>query len=407
MDEEKRETPGGESQAEEIKEAAIPRRVKIIIAAVASAVVIIAAVAALIVAGGKKDEVAKTATESETASKTVTESESRTETESESAVTTETTETETESETEPVYHVITETAPPVTTVTETARVTETKRESATVTETESHMSESVTESATVKETTGAPTPAAPKIPEGATYKMALSGETLKAGADFPAAPEAGDIYDYGDYEYRFAKEYTSFTWADGGAGWGVRAKDNTKTVYGEILHEIDGAPVTSLSHTFDVCRAMTEIPKIPDTVVSLDHAFVGCASLTDVSAVKIPTGVVNMNGAFQNCASLTVAPVISYKHTSLVYMNQTFSGCTALTKGGSDGAIYIPEKVDDLIKTFYGCESYTGMIYMICNPGYYEKCFALSSITVENASEHLAFAPPCTGDVLDAIVKSR
>ena len=175
------------------------------------------------------------------------------------------------------------------------------------------------------------------IPDGGVYTIASTGETrIGNGVNtFPETTNDGDIYTYGDYEYRYNYIYY-FEDYDGESswipvsskfapGWGVAVRDNTKTYYGEIPSYINYQPVTSLSFTFYKCANMASAPNIPDTVTSLYHAF-------DSSGIKsspvIPNSVQYMWCAFRKCKSLTTASAIP---EFVKEMGYCFFDCPLLT----------------------------------------------------------------------------
>ncbi len=151
------------------------------------------------------------------------------------------------------------------------------------------------------------------IQSGGTYYVGVtssmvgnySGATAvyTSGDSFPETVNTGDVYVYGDYEYRY-----NYSWMEGWYkntgqnGWDVRVIDSSKSSYGEIKAEIAGKPVTNMSATFMGCGNMVVAPAIPKTVKSLSATFCACASLQTAS---LPTTVtyIGENG-FSYCSSL-------------------------------------------------------------------------------------------------------
>ena len=84
----------------------------------------------------------------------------------------------------------------------------------------------------------------------------------------------------------------------------------------------------------------------------MEFTFEGCSKLTEVP--EIPNGVVTLRGTFYDCIGITSSPVIPNTVTS---MRATFSGCTNLIT-----APEIPESVINLQNTFQDCSSLTGTI---------------------------------------------
>lgn len=152
------------------------------------------------------------------------------------------------------------------------------------------------------------------IPEGATYTVAATGDVLKAGDPFPETVANGDIYTYGNYEYRYNRYQSFGSWYPRSQnGWGVHCVAPHLTDPGAILESINGKPITCLHGTFSYCVALTTAP-------------------------VIPAGVTDMCYTFYNCWNLTTAPVIPSNVTD---MSCTFSGCTALADSITINANFI------------------------------------------------------------------
>ncbi len=173
------------------------------------------------------------------------------------------------------------------------------------------------------------------IPKGGTYYVGVTDLTLgnystatkiyTAGENFPNSITKGDIYVYGDYEYRFNCWFNNNnTWTvnTGNTGhWGVRVLDSSKLYYGNILEEINGKVISSLSNTFSNCANLRRAPAIPETVRSLDLTFRNCTNLVEVGS--IPQGVTQMVETFRNCESLSGDIII---HANPNTMSNSFSG---------------------------------------------------------------------------------
>ena len=212
------------------------------------------------------------------------------------------------------------------------------------------------------------------IPADGTYTVKATGDVLSAGEKFPDAPATGDIYEEGDYEYRYNCYYSYNSWNNKETqnGWGVRVKDTTKSAYGEIISEIAGKPVSNMTYSFYNCASLTVAPTIPNSVTNMSNTFNNCTKLT--TAPTIPNGVTVMNCTFWNCTSLTTAPTIPNSVTSMYHtfyncisltiapvipgsvknMCATFINCTNLTTAPT-----IPDNVTDMSFTFQGCTSLT------------------------------------------------
>lgn len=179
------------------------------------------------------------------------------------------------------------------------------------------------------------------IPEGG--QVILNGNTYNAGEEFPAN-ETGMIFTYGDYEYMYNGGFCSDGWNEYNTqnGWGVRVKDDSQEVYGEILSEIAGKPVTNMSYTFYNTFLETP-PTIPSSVTNMSHTFMCCTYLT--TAPTIPENVTDMRYTFWSCDNLTTAPKI-------------------------------PSSVTNIYCTFQYCRSLTGEVEInAINLDYYDYCF--------------------------------
>lgn len=188
----------------------------------------------------------------------------------------------------------------------------------------------------------------------ASYNAETSEYTyteLKAGEKFPETVSNGDVYIYGDYEYRYNQyyEYDNSAWVDNTEqnGWGVTVLDRTKTSYREILTSINGKNITSLYKTFRFCKELIEAPTIPNGVTNMDYTFGGCHKLT--KAPIIPSQIEKLQGTFYYCAKLEKAPTIP---NSVKDMLATFSGCLSL-KIIED----LPDNLENMESTFYNCSS--------------------------------------------------
>ena len=204
------------------------------------------------------------------------------------------------------------------------------------------------------------------IPEGAVYYVGVTNSntgkytgataTYTAGQEFPETVTKGDVYVYGDYEYRYNQRiaYGSL-WMDYTSqnGWGVFALSKTKTSYGPIQEVINGQPITSLGMTFENCKNMTQSPKIPDTVIHMMQTFNGCSSLEVLP--ELPDCVNYMSSTFANCTSLVD---ISYFviPSNVTQLDGVWSGCTSLI---DKGLPTIPGTVQNVSSAFTNC---TGLV---------------------------------------------
>ena len=289
------------------------------------------------------------------------------------------------------------------------------------------------------------------VPEGAVYLIGhadgmkwVLDERLLPGDAMPETVGVGHLYYYGDYIYVYGGKYqpgAPFTIEDESfgkvigiymdvdfGGWQVVTVNKTKSEYGEIMYNINGKDVTSMSYTFSTYSddsALVKAPQIPNTVTSLDYTFYGCKLLTEVSNIsntainlsnmfngctaltkvpKIPDTAINLINMFNGCTALTVAPELSKSATDLGSM---FSGCTALTRAPEipetatkinsmfNGctalkvAPKIPKNVDNMMLTFFNCTSLTGPIEIDANPTTYDGALYLTQITEVTGSTTL------------------
>lgn len=241
------------------------------------------------------------------------------------------------------------------------------------------------------------------VHNGEVVGYALAGMyPTDVAVEAPENPVTGDVFIYGDYEYRYNMYYHyAGTWSENEEyeGWGARVLDHTKTSYQRPLSMIGSTPVVSLRATYQDCTNLVKAPKIPNTIVYMQYAYERCDSLTDVNinipgsvrtlayafrectsadfknAPTIPEGVEDMtdtyqdcinlvtpsnvpstvthlNGTYQDCSSLESAPDLT-TGTSLKQISSIFSGCTSLP---SDMSNYIiPSTVTSGYRMFENC----------------------------------------------------
>jgi len=247
----------------------------------------------------------------------------------------------------------------------------------------------------------------PKVPEGGKY-TAADGTVYNPGDEMPEIVTTGDVYVFGNYEYRY-NQYKPILGSNWGTnetynGWGVRCKNNVADP-GPILETINGRPITSLNGTFYKCSNITIAPAIPQTVIDLHETFDGCSSLTNIDNIVIPSGVTsmqytfgscikltdlsdfvipisvtNMEGTFRQCNKLTVAPAIP---ANVKYINNLFLNCYSLKSyaGSTDpdgdfSDFVIHNQVSSLSYTFQGCKSITSAPVIPTNIKYMDATFS-------------------------------
>lgn len=214
-----------------------------------------------------------------------------------------------------------------------------------------------------------------KVPEGGIYYVGVrynevgryQGATAvyRPGDELPETVSFGDVYVYGDYEYRY-QQYCNGTWKSDVeiVGWGVRVIDNTKTSYGEMLSSINGQPITSLRGTFQHCKALEIAPTLPTDghITDMHFAFCWCENLTVAPA--IPNGVIDMSSSFTDCYKLVATPNIPDTVTNLW---GAFSRCTSLTTINK-----LPNNTTDMCLTFNKCTALVDLSEVIIPDGIYD-----------------------------------
>ena len=201
------------------------------------------------------------------------------------------------------------------------------------------------------------------IPEGGTYiqgwrvgpsysesgdwmglVLLSEGVTYTAGQAFPTEVQEGDIYIYGDYEYRYNQVYAAgyapvdeiagrklwsgYSEIRGEVGWGVLATDKTKTVYGDIIPSINGENVTNMYNTFGNSN-ITTLPTIPNTITCLAATFSNCKQITNLSGFVVPDSVKDMSNTFGYCGTMDVSGFIVPKNVTNV--DHMLGACTSVT----------------------------------------------------------------------------
>lgn len=194
------------------------------------------------------------------------------------------------------------------------------------------------------------------IPEGGTYITGIVGgykedetgttiwqwdysnaTTYAAGSEFPNTISKGDVYIYGDYEYKYNYFYNKVDYQEGRSlwidneevnnnydGWGVRPIDESKSNYGAILESINNQEIVSLHSLFYNNYNLKNAPEIPASVIDLSYTF----AITGLkTSPTIPNSVIYMNSTFDS-SDLTTAPEIPSSVTS---MWSTFAYCVDLT----------------------------------------------------------------------------
>ena len=222
------------------------------------------------------------------------------------------------------------------------------------------------------------------IPEGGTYYVSAtekdgvyqkgdySGAQViyESGDNFPEEVKPGDVYVYGDYEYRYQCAYEDIWFTDYTKyNWGVSVVDTEKSSYEKMLTSINGKVVDNLIGAYDDCVNMEISPPLPHTAKNMKFAYIYCYSLKE--APVIPDGVTTMISTFDNCSSLEVAPTIPLSvtdiggcfigcsslrvppviHENILYAYDAFSACYALSGTLEVNATNLIEYADMLMDT--------------------------------------------------------
>lgn len=218
------------------------------------------------------------------------------------------------------------------------------------------------------------------IPEGGVYYVGVTSKSTgtyrhdtytakyEAGERFPESVNDGDVYHYGDYEYRWNQYYDNYStmyWykAPTQGGWGVDTRQDSKASYGEILSHINNQPVNTLSYTFGRCRNMTTAPKIPETITSMNGTFHRCASLT--LPPVIPDSVTNLTNTFWECTSLRKAPTLPQNAIKIYGVFRscsslvTYDGAALTQRDGDFSQYQLPSHITSVGSVFEGCSKLT------------------------------------------------
>ena len=127
------------------------------------------------------------------------------------------------------------------------------------------------------------------------------------------------------------------------------------------LKLIETNTIYNMSHMFDECETLLELPDIYkwDTsfVIDMSYLFYGCTSLNYISDFSVwnLSKVQNLNSLFCNCSSLKSIPDISkWNLSSVKNMNGMFYGCKLLSSM-PDISIWNVSNVKDMNYMFSKC----------------------------------------------------
>ena len=208
---------------------------------------------------------------------------------------------------------------------------------------------------------------------------------------FPTTVSDGDVYVYGDYEYRYNYAYVptqNNSWVSfeeaievsyqlGGGeyysykipltdGWSARVLHTNKANYETPLSEINGKPLVSLQYTYGDCKMLQTPPTIPTTVIVMYGTFYnsGITALPNISACN---NLKTLRSAFRN-SKITRVENFSIP-ASVVDMNCTFADTKIET------APVIPQNIIYMSETFLNCKNLSGEVEINATPTKYAKCF--------------------------------
>ena len=172
--------------------------------------------------------------------------------------------------------------------------------------------------------------------------------TYKEGDRFPEV-RSGDVYVFGDYEYRYGYVYNihSIGWSicSKETDWHFRVLDDEKQYYDNILESINDNHIIGAEYAFSQCYQLVKSPKLPNTITNLKGTFYSCKKLE--TAPELPPQTTSLGDTFHSCKSLKIAPKIP---NTLNILWRTFAYCENL-----EVAPDIPDKIQKLEYTFQNC----------------------------------------------------
>lgn len=174
--------------------------------------------------------------------------------------------------------------------------------------------------------------------------------TYAAGQAFPPVSD-GDVYVFGEYEYRYNMRYSSPMWYTQKTqnGWGVKVIRPSTYGLSDIIPVINGRCIKALTQTFLNCPNVDFSGLvIPKTVIYADFAFCYCTKMEKIPDFSKVEGLIDITEMFYGCRSLADITGFSVP-ASVTNMKNTFNGCTNLT-----GTIQVnTETVDQYAGCFY------------------------------------------------------
>ncbi len=149
-----------------------------------------------------------------------------------------------------------------------------------------------------------------------------------------------------------------------------------------IPAEIDGLPVTAIAeNAFREVTALTKI-YLPDSIETIDYAFVSCP---DLIYVRLGKKITSMNGAFRGCTKLSTVE----GNPAAEQLDEAFLGCAALTTG------HIPATAKSAMATYADCTALTDVIVeegITTLTNTFENCTALKTIALPASLTELSYA---------------
>ncbi len=162
----------------------------------------------------------------------------------------------------------------------------------------------------------------------------VTEENVEGGEEVVTPPTIDNNYPLSPLEPVNDKEngitYRPFTY-DGVPGYQVSNVIPNRTSY--VLKAYPNpncpdVPLISIDNAFSGNNTISEMPQIPETVLTMGYAFTNCTSLTTFT--KIPDICKNINYAFSGCSALTSTNTITIPRSIKTGVS-AFRGCNALT----------------------------------------------------------------------------
>jgi DNA-directed RNA polymerase subunit RPC12/RpoP len=193
----------------------------------------------------------------------------------------------------------------------------------------------------------------------------------------------GDIYIYGDYEYRYNQYGRNWTTNENQGGWGViftSSESFYDTTPDEFISYINNKPVNTMCETFMYKTNIFQLSdyEIPSTITNMDAAFKGCYYLKSIpetipnsvttlretySALWernnnipiIPVSAKDVTGILNDVSQMTSMVTLTYAGTKAEYMN--IEGITNFSNVKSVGIKIVCSNGDINSRFIYDCDN--------------------------------------------------